>query len=154
VKYRLYTLVILLVSSNVNAITITEIEPIHFGSVSAQRDVVCVMSQFGVISGACDATDSDIVLGELLVTNLPRNGTVEVVLTGSTNTSLSYVPVAELKGAKGGAVLLYNNQPVSIDTTGNGSDLTITIYGSLTVQGELSLSGAYTTDYTLQVNQL
>ncbi len=69
------------------------------------------MSQFGVISGACDATDSDIVLGEILVTNLPRNGTVEVVLTGSSNVSLSYVPVAELTGGKGGAVLLYDNQP-------------------------------------------
>jgi hypothetical protein len=112
------------------------------------------MSQFGVISGACDATDSDIVLGEILVTNLPRNGTVEVVLTGSSNASLSYAPVAELTGAKGGTVLLYDNQPVNVNTKGNGADFTITIFGSLTVQTELSLSGAYTADYTLQVNQL
>ena len=153
-KHFLYALLTLFSLTKAYAITISEIAPVHFGSVSAQTDVVCTMSQFVVISGTCDATDSDIVLGEILVTNLPRNGTVEVVLTGSSNVSLSYAPVAELTGGKGGTVLLYDNQPVNVNTKGNGADFTITIFGSLTVQTELSLSGAYTADYTLQVNQL
>jgi hypothetical protein len=112
------------------------------------------MSEFGVISGACDTTDIDITLGEVLVTNLPRNGNVEVMITGSTNTALQYAPIAELTGAKGGTVLLYDNQPVNVTVKGNGADFTITVFGTLTLQNDLSLSGAYTADYTLEVNQL
>lgn len=153
-KHLVYSLFLLSISSSLGAITISEIAPVHFGSVSAQSGLTCTMSEFGVISGACDTTDIDITLGEVLVTNLPRNGNVEVMITGSTNTALQYAPIAELTGAKGGTVLLYDNQPVNVTVKGNGADFTITVFGTLTLQNDLSLSGAYTADYTLEVNQL
>ena len=39
------------------AITLVEVSPVHFGSVSGQLGLSCTMSQYGVISGDCDATD-------------------------------------------------------------------------------------------------
>jgi len=136
------------------AITLVEVSPVHFGSVSGQLGLSCSMSQFGDISGDCDATNIDISIGQVVVTDLPRNGNLEVIIKGSSNSSLSYTPVAELDGAKAGNVIIYAEQPVYVRSKGNGADFTIKIYGNISVQGDLHSSQAYTADYTIQVNQL
>ena len=151
---NLFTAILALaVPFNAFSITLVEVSPVHFGSVSGQLGLSCSMSQFGVISGDCDATDGEISMGQIIVTNLPRNGTIEVILTGSSNTSLSYSPVAELVGAKSGTAFIYDSQPVYVTSKGNGADFTINVFGNITVQSNLNLRQPYTVDYTLQVNQ-
>lgn len=149
----LLTSIFVTISFSTFAITLVEVSPVHFGSVSGQLGLSCSMSQFGVISGDCDATDSEISIGQIVVTNLPRNGNIEVILTGSSNTSLSYAPVAELIGSKSGTTFIYDNQPVYVRSKGNGADFTINVFGNITVQSNLNLRQPYTVDYTLQVNQ-
>ncbi|GMM68302.1 hypothetical protein MTsDn1_15970 [Alteromonas sp. MTD1] len=149
----LLTSIFAVMSFSTFAISLVEVSPVHFGSVSGQLGLSCSMSQFGVISGDCDATDTEISIGQIVVTNLPRNGLIEVILTGSSNTSLSYEPVAELIGAKSGTTFLYDNQPVYVRAKGNGADFTINVFGNITVQSNLNLRQPYTVDYTLQVNQ-
>lgn len=148
------TFITALISFNAHAISIIEASPVHFGSVAGQLGLSCSMSQFGDISGDCDATNIDISIGQIIVTDLPRNGNLEVIIKGSSNSSLSYTPVAELNGAKAGNVIIYAEQPVYVRSKGNGADFTIKIYGNISVQGDLNLSQPYTADYTIQVNQL
>lgn len=152
-KSLLTAILAVAVSFNALSITLLEVSPIHFGSVRGQLGLSCSMSQFGVISGDCDATDGEISMGQIIVTNLPRNGSIEVILTGSSNSSLSYAPVAELVGAKSGTTFLYDNQPVIVRSKGNGADFTINVFGNITVQSNLNLRQPYTVDYSLQVNQ-
>ncbi|BFT29427.1 hypothetical protein D210916BOD24_06030 [Alteromonas sp. D210916BOD_24] len=140
------------VVSPVSAITLIEVSPVHFGSVSGQLGLSCAMSQYGVISGACDASDGEISVGQITVTDLPRKGTVEVILKGSTNSALTFTPLAELTGAKGGTIYLYENQPVSAEVKGNGAEFSLTVYGSFSLVSDITLSGPYTVDYSIEIN--
>lgn len=141
-------------SFSAQAITIIETAPVHFGSIFGQLGYQCVMNQFGEVGGDCDATDADISRGTLIVTDLPRKGTVEVVITTTPSASLDYSPTAEIFGAKGGTVLLTPNQPVLLEVKGNGADFTISVFGTLSITNDLRISQPYTADYTIQVNAL
>lgn len=112
------------------------------------------MSQFGVISGACEANDGEISVGQISVTNLPRKGTVEVILRGSTNTAFTYSPLAELTGAKGGTIYLYEGQPVNAEVKGNGAEFSVKVYGSFSLVTDIRLSGPYSVDYSIEINAL
>ena len=141
-------------SFSTQAITIIETTPVHFGSIFGQLGFQCVMSQFGEVGGDCDATDANISRGTIVVTDLPRKATVEVIITSSPNASLDYVPTALLSGAKGGTVSLTPNQPVLLEVKGNGADFTIDVFGTLSITNDLRTSQPYTVDYTIQVNAL
>jgi len=151
-----FTALFTLIASSLStqAITIIETTPVHFGSIFGQLGFQCAMSQFGEVGGDCDATDANISRGTIIVTDLPRKGTVEVVITSSPNASLDYAPTAEVSGAKGGTVLLTPNQPVLLEVKGNGADLTINVFGTLSINDDLRTSQPYTVDYTIQVNAL
>jgi hypothetical protein len=153
--YTFITLFAVVASSfSTQAITIIETTPVHFGSIFGQFGFQCVMSQFGEVGGDCDATDANISRGTIVVTDLPRKGTVEVVITSAPNASLDYSPAAEIFGAKGGTALLTPNQPVLLEVKGNGADFTINVFGTLSITDDLRISQPYTADYTIQVNAL
>ena len=158
IRRKLYTFVtfftLVASSFSTQAITIIETTPVHFGSVFGQLGFQCVMSQFGEVGGDCDATDTNINRGSIIVTNLPRKATVEVVMTSSPNASLDYAPTAILSGAKRGTVTLTHNQPVLLEVKGNGADFIIDVFGTLSINDDLRTSQPYTVDYTIQVNEL
>ena len=147
-------LFITLISFNVCAISLIEISPVRFGTVAGEPGLSCAMSKFGDISGGCDATNPDISIGHVVITNLPRGGDLEIVIKGASSSSIRYTPVAELEGAKEGNVILYNDKPVYVSSKEDGADFTIKIYGNIAVQGDLHSSQPHTADYTIQVNQL
>ncbi|MEW9797069.1 hypothetical protein [Alteromonas sp. CYL-A6] len=141
-------------SFSLSAVSLTQTVPLHFGSVSGQAGYSCVLDSRGTISGDCNATDTNILMGQITVTDILRNSQVEVIINGSSNASLTFVPTAEVSGGKGGRAVITDGQSVIIDTKGGGNELVIDIYGVLTIQSDLGAGATYTADYTVHVNQL
>ncbi|NMH60811.1 hypothetical protein [Alteromonas ponticola] len=112
------------------------------------------MTAAGEVSGDCNVVDDNIMLGQVTVTDLPRDAQVEVVVNGLSNPMLSFAPTVRVSGGSRGTTTLSDGQPGIVETNGNGGDLIIDVYGVVILRSNLAAGATYSADFSVQVNQL
>jgi hypothetical protein len=160
-KLRLLILTCLLLPFNAmalsslwQALTITQAISIHFGSIAGRSGRTCIIDVGGNTSGDCSTIDINAVPGQIILSDLIGNSDVEISVTGSTNANLDFVPEVRVSGGKGGTLILSDGEVGVVTVKGNAADLTIDIYGQLSLQTDVTPGQSHTVDYTLTVNEL
>lgn len=133
---------------------ITQVMGLHFGGITTQANSSCNIDSSGNISGQCNTTDANISVGQLIISDLSGNTDFEVMISGSSNSELLFIATADITGGKGGKITTTDGQIFIITTKGNGADLTIDVYGEITLQTDITTSQDYTVDYNIQINAL
>jgi len=117
-------------------------------------NATCELTLQGGLSGDCQDLDGNVVLGEIVLTNLIKNEKILITLTGSTNNILSFVPTGEIKNTKGGLKTLLNGQALEVIANGSGADISITIYGQIQSTSSSGQWGEINVDYTIDAISL
>jgi len=131
--------------------TITETTPLHFGAIQPQAGSVCTMNNAGAVSGACDASNANIDLGVVTVSGLLANSAVNVTVSGSSGSNVTFVPTVDIANAAAAHNAIANTVLTAVSTNSNGDDLAINVYGSMTVDADLIAGDTYTAGYTVDV---
>ena len=136
------------------AVTLSETTSLNFGSIPAVAGSSCTIDQSANVSGECITTDVNSSIGQITISDLVGNSQVEVIVTGSNDGSLAFLATGIVTGGKAGTTTLNDGQPVTVDVQASGSDLTIVVFGVLSLQTDLASSQSHTIDYLVQVNEL
>lgn len=136
------------------AVTLSETQALNFGSIPAQAGSSCTIDQSSNISGECITTDVNTTIGQITVSDLVADSQVEVIITGSNNGSLAFLATGVVAGGKTGTKTLSDGQPITVDVQSNGADLTIDVFGLLTIQTDVATSQSHAINYLVQVNEL
>jgi hypothetical protein len=141
--------------ASVNAISdssIAQTTALHFGAMQPTLGSVCSMDASGVITGACDASNGNIALGVVTVSGLISNTPLNVTVTGGSGSNVTFASTVDILNAAGIHNAVTNGTLSAVTTNGTGDNLTINVYGSLTVDTALIPGTAYTADYVVDVN--
>jgi hypothetical protein len=76
------------------------------------------------------------------------------VISGTDNGQLAFVASAGISGGNAGQMTATDGQAVTITTQANGADITIDIYGQMTLKTNVTSNQSHTVDYNVQVNLL
>lgn len=131
--------------------TITQTTPLHFGAIQTASGSVCSMDNTGTITGACDASNANISLGVVTVSGLLANSAVNVTVSGSSGSNVSFVSTVDINNATGTHNAVSDNTLTAVTTNGTGDDLAINVYGAMTVDTDLTPGQEYTADYVVDV---
>lgn len=141
--------------ATVNAISdssIAQTTALHFGAMQPTAGSVCSMDASGVITGACDASNGNIALGIVTVSGLIANTPLNVTVTGASGTNVTFAPTVDIQNAAGAHNAVADGALTAVTTNGTGDDLTINVYGAMTVDTALTPGASYTADYLIDVN--
>jgi hypothetical protein len=133
---------------------LTETASLNFGSITALAGSNCDIDSSGNVTGQCLSGDANASLGQIVVSGLTANADVEFVISGTNNGQLVFVSTADVSGGIGGPTTVTDGQAVTVTTDGSGGDITIDVYGQLSLQTNVIGSQSYTVDYNVQVNIL
>ncbi|NMH60814.1 hypothetical protein [Alteromonas ponticola] len=129
--------------------TITETTPLHFGSINPTATSVCTMTNTGTVSGDCDASAGSIAAGLITITGISENVPLNVSVSGGTSTELSFVSTYDINNASASHESIADSTVTAVTTT--AIDLTIDVYGAVTVGSTLTAGTSYTVPYTVDV---
>ena len=131
--------------------TIAESIPLHFGAIQPQVGSVCSMDNAGVITGACDASNGNIALGVVTVSGLLASSEVNVTVSGSSGSNVTFAPTVDINNAVASHDAVADGALAAVTTNGSGDNLEINVYGAMTVDTALAPATAYTASYTVDV---
>lgn len=140
--------------ATVNAISdssIAQTTALHFGAMQPTAGSVCSMDGSGVITGACDASNGNIALGIVTVSGLTPNTPLNVTVSGTSGANVTFSSLVDIQNATGTHDSIADATVSSITTNGTADDLAINVYGSMTVDTELTPGISYSADYTIDV---
>jgi hypothetical protein len=140
--------------ATVNAVadaTIANTTPLHFGAMQTATGSVCTMDNAGAVTGACDASNANIALGVVTVSGLLANTALDVTVNGSSGSNVTFVSTVDIQNAAGTHNAVSDNTTTAVTTNGSGDDLAINVYGTMTVDSDLTAGQAYTADYVVDV---
>jgi hypothetical protein len=128
--------------------TIVQSTQLNFGKINPAVGSVCTMDNAGSLTGAC--VEDGNALGDILISNLSPSSVMSITVTGSDDGTLAFVPTAT---ATGGAapVNLADGVQGNFTTTAGSADVTLSVYGALTVGSTLTSGVPATADYTVDV---
>lgn len=141
--------------ATVNAISdssIANTTGLHFGAMQPTVGSVCTMDDAGAITGACDASNGNIAIGLVTVSGLTANTPLNVTVTGGSGTNVTFASVVDINNATGTHDAVTDATVTAITTNGTADDLTIDVYGSMTVDTVLTPGTTYTADYVVDVS--
>ena len=141
--------------ASVNAISdssIAQTTALHFGAMQPTAGSVCSMDAAGVITGACDASNGNIALGIVTVSGLIANTPLNVTVSGSSGTNVTFSSLIDIQNAAAAHSAVSDGTISAVTTNGTGDNLTINVYGSMTVDTALIPGTSYTADYVVDVN--
>ncbi|MEP0354833.1 MAG: hypothetical protein ABJH06_14830 [Paraglaciecola sp.] len=125
---------------------------LHFGAMQPTAGSVCTMDDAGAISGDCDASNGNIAIGLVTVSGLTANTPLNVTVSGSAGTNVTFASVVDIDNATGTHDAIVDNATTAVITNGSADDLAINIYGSMTVDTVLIPGDTYTADYIVDVS--
>ncbi|MCK8124846.1 MULTISPECIES: hypothetical protein [unclassified Pseudoalteromonas] len=131
--------------------TFAEDSALHFGKIRLSTSSTCTMDNAGVVSGDCDASDANIQLGGITVSGLAPNSAMNITVSGSTGTNLTFAPVTTATDGTT-SVTTADNVASAFTTDASATDITVNVYGDMTVDSTLTAGAAYTVDYTVDVS--
>lgn len=132
--------------------TISQVAALHFGSIVPTATSSCNMDATGTITGECDASDANILIGEVSLTDLTANSALTVTVTGSSSANLTFDADWDVNDAgTGDADGIGDGAATNITVDGSGSTITLDVYGDMTVDTALTSGDTYTVDYTVNV---
>jgi hypothetical protein len=99
----------------------------------------------------CRDINGDVSVGQLVVTNIEKKANYLISINGSTNGAFYFNPKVRVKGAKGGAFILRDGESFSFTSKNSGQDLTIEVYGDLTISSTRASRGLIAIDYTINI---
>ncbi|GAB5380110.1 MAG: hypothetical protein Alis3KO_24190 [Aliiglaciecola sp.] len=132
--------------------TITETAALNFGSIVPTATSTCNMDNAGTITGACDASDANILIGAVSLTDLVANTALTVTITGGSSANLTFDADWDINNAgTGDADGITDGTATNITVDGTASTITLDVYGDMTVDTALTSGQTYTVDYTVEV---
>ena len=140
--------------ATVNAISdasIAQTTALHFGAMQPTVGSVCTMDDAGAVTGNCDVSNGNIAIGLITVSGLTANTPMNVNVTGSAGTNVTFVATFDVNNATGTHDGVADNTVTAITTNGTADDLLIDVYGQMTVDTALTPGSSYTADYTVDV---
>ena len=131
--------------------TIAQTTPLHFGAIQTAASSVCTMDNAGAVTGACDASNANINLGVVTVSGVLASSALNVTVTGASGSNVTFVPTVDIQNATGTHNAIANSTLTAVTTNSSADDLTINVYGAMTVDSDLTAGSNYTADYTVDV---
>lgn len=141
--------------ATVNAISdaaIAQTTALHFGAMQPTSGAVCTMDNTGAVAGSCDATNANIAIGLITVSGLTANVPLNVTVTGQAGTNVSFLSEFDINGAVGTHENNPDNTAIAVTTNGTGDNLTLDVYGQMTVTTALTPGDSYTANYIVDVS--
>jgi hypothetical protein len=130
--------------------TFAEGTALHFGKIRLANGSACTMDSAGAVTGDCDASDTNIARGLITVSGLAPSTAMNITVTGSAGSNLTFAPVT--KATDGTTTINTANGIAKAFTTDvSATDITIDVYGAMTVTSALTAGSAYNVDYTVDV---
>ncbi len=130
--------------------TISPVNPLNFGQIALFAGASCIMDSTGVVSGDCDAADADIQIGELTITDLAPSSAMNISVTGSSGTNVSFVSSSSATDGTT-TVNFGDGAATGFTTDSSATDIALNVFGTMTVDSALTSGVAYTADYTVEV---
>ncbi|GAA0854842.1 hypothetical protein [Aliiglaciecola litoralis] len=132
--------------------TITEVAALNFGSIVPTATSSCNMDATGTVTGECDVSDVNILIGEVSLTDLTANTALTVTVSGSSSANLTFDADWDVNSAgTGNADGIADSIATNITVDGSGTTITLDVYGDITVDTGLTSGNSYTVDYTVDV---
>lgn len=134
-----------------NEATITEDTPLHFGKIRPTAGSACTMDNAGAVTGNCDASDANLALGAITVTGLAASTAMNITVTGSSSANLTFAAASTATDGTSNVNTTDGNTS-AFTTDATGSDITMSVYGVMTVDTALTAGQSYDVDYTVDVS--
>ncbi|MEW6994982.1 hypothetical protein AADZ84_12015 [Colwelliaceae bacterium MEBiC 14330] len=130
--------------------SISESSPLNFGQIALFASASCVMDSAGVVTGDCDAADSNIQIGEITITGLAPSSAMNITVSGSSGSNVSFV--SSSSATDGTTTVNFGDSTATGFTTdSSATDIALNVFGTMTVDSALTSGQAYTADYTVEV---
>lgn len=133
-----------------NEASISESNPLHFGTILASAGSECVLDSSGTVSGACAGADANVTVGVINISGLMENQPYQIEVIGSDNGVLRFQPAITIDSIE--STDDDNDQVVSLVTSQSGDSTNIMVYGNLEVLSTLQSNSVYQASYTINVN--
>ncbi len=130
--------------------SISPVSPLNFGQIALFTNASCTMTSTGVVSGDCDAADSNIQIGELTITGLAPTSAMNISVTGSSGTNVSFVSSSSATDGTT-SINFGDGAATGFTTDSSATDIALNVFGTMTVDSALTSGVAYTADYTVEV---
>lgn len=124
---------------------------LNFGSISPASGSSCNIDISSNVSGDCDLSDGNIRTGQLQISSLLSNTSVQIQVTGTDNGQLSFISTTGISGAVGGPSTVSDDTPALVTTDGAGSPIDLIIYGQMNVVTDISPGGSFSVSYNVSV---
>jgi hypothetical protein len=135
-----------------NEPTLTNSAALHFGSIAPTVGSSCSMDTTGTVTGDCELTDVNILIGEVTLTDLIAATDLTVTVSGSVGADLTFAAVWDINSAgSGNADGIADAVATNISVDGAATTIELDIYGDLSVNSALTGGDTYTADYTVNV---
>ncbi|MBQ4863619.1 hypothetical protein J8L98_18210 [Pseudoalteromonas sp. MMG013] len=131
--------------------TFAETNALHFGKIRLAAGSACTMDNAGAVTGDCDASDANIQLGGITVSGLAPNSAMNITVSGSSSANLTFAPATTATDGTSTETTA-DGVASAFTTDGSASDITINVYGQMTVDTALTAGGDYDVDYTVDVS--
>ncbi|ALO41626.1 hypothetical protein [Pseudoalteromonas phenolica] len=131
--------------------TFSEANALHFGKVRLAAGSTCTMDNAGAVTGDCDASDANIQLGGITVSGLAPSSAMNITVSGSTGSNLTFAPATTATDGTS-TTTTADGVASAFTTDASATDITINVYGQVTVDNALTAEGNYTVDYTVDVS--
>ena len=131
--------------------TFAENSALHCGKIRLATGSTCTMDNAGAITGDCDASDANIQLGALTVSGLAPNSAMNITVSGSSSSNLTFAPVTTATDSTT-TVTTADGVASAFTTDASATDIGINVYGAMNVDTALTAGASYTVDYTVDVS--
>lgn len=131
--------------------TFVEDSALHFGKIRLSTGSSCAMDNAGAVTGDCDASDANIQLGGVTVSGLAPNSAMNITVSGSTSANLTFSPITTATDGTT-SVTTADSVASAFTTDASATDITIGVYGNMTVDSDLTAGDLYAVDYTVDVS--
>ncbi len=132
--------------------TISETTPLNFGAIQPAAGSQCQMDNAGAVTLDCESGDAGIALGVINVTDLFADSPLTVSVVGGSGTNVSFVADADILGGTATVSAIGDNTNANVTVNSSGDDLTINVFGTVTVDNALTAGATETAPYTVNVN--
>ncbi len=134
-----------------NEATIAETTGLNFGKIRPSAGSTCTMDNAGAVTGNCDASDADLALGAINVTGLAPSTAMNITVTGSSSANLTFAAAGAATDGTSN-VTTANGVASAFTTDASGTDITLSVFGVMTVDTALNPGDEYQVDYTVDVS--
>ncbi|GMM84948.1 hypothetical protein [Pseudoalteromonas sp. MTN2-4] len=131
--------------------TFAQTSALNFGKIRLAATSSCTMDNAGAVTGDCDASDANIQIGGVTVSGLAPNSAMNITVTGSSSANLTFAPVTTATDGTSSTTTA-DGVASAFTTDASATDITISVYGTMTVDNALTADGNYSVDYTVDVS--